>query len=140
MIGSTPQLVVLDTTVVSILFREQTELARQYEQILSGLRACISFQTVEEQMFGALKGEWGIRRINQLVSHLNRFEVIQSSPELTEVCSRLRVKQELKGRALQTADAWIAATALLLNCTLAYEDKDFGDIEGLYRMVPQTSF
>lgn len=140
MIGQTPQHVVLDTSVVSILFREQTERAYQYEQILRGLRTCISFQTVEEQMFGALKGQWGTRRLNQLVVYLDRFEVIHSSPELTEVCSRLRVKQELKGRALQTADAWIAATAVLLNCRLAYEDKDFRDIDGLNRFVPQTSF
>lgn len=60
------QLVVLDTSVVSILLREETEQARQYEQALRGLRACVSFQTIEEQMFGALKGGWGARRLNQL--------------------------------------------------------------------------
>ena len=53
-----------------------------------------------------------------------------------EVCSRLRVEQERKGRALQTADAWIAATALLLNCSLAYEDKDFHKVSDLSRFVP----
>ena len=140
MTGETSRLVVLDTSVVSILFREETEQARQYEWALRGLRTCISFQTVEEQMFGARKANWGANRLNQLALHLDKFEIIQSSRELIEVCSCLRVEQERKGRPLKTADAWIAATAVLLGCRLAYEDKDFRDIDGLSRFVPQASF
>ena len=37
-----------------------------------------------------------------------------------------------KGQNLQTANAWIAATALALGAPLAtYNVKDFGDISGL---------
>ena len=35
------------------------------------------------------------------------------------------------GRELSAADAWIAATAVLLNCPLLSHDRDFGNLPGL---------
>ena len=127
-------LVVLDTSAVSLLFRGDDKSSELAEQI-RGKRAVISFQTLEEVRFGAYKAGWGERRINDLNRHLRQYEVIWPNPELVEVSARLRVRQQETGRRLATADAWIAATALLLKCPLVAEDTDFERVDGL-NLIP----
>ncbi|MCY4429005.1 MAG: PIN domain-containing protein [Rhodospirillales bacterium] len=122
--------VVLDTSAVSILFRGDGRSAHLAERI-RGRRAVISFQTLEELRFGAYKAGWGERRLNGLNRLLAQFEVIWPNPELVEICARLRVRQETAGKRLATADAWIAATALLLGCPLVAGDSDFELVDGL---------
>ena len=51
--------------------------------------------------------------------------------ELVEISARLRSERERSGRRLNTADAWIAATAIMLGCPLASHDGDFLDIPNL---------
>ena len=123
-------LVVLDTSAVSLLFRG-SEQSSQLAEKIRGKRAVISFQTLEEMRFGAYKTGWGERRINDLTRHLRQYEVIWPNPELVEVCARLRVRQQETGKRLETADSWIAATALLLKCALVAEDTDFDQVDGL---------
>ena len=130
-LSQTSTLVVLDTSVVSILIHEQSEGGGAYTTALQGMRAVISFQTVDELWFGALKDNWGDRRRNSLEAHIAQYEVIESSSELSRVCAELRAHRERIGRRLETADAWIAATAVLLKCPLATTDSDFADIPGL---------
>ena len=45
--------------------------------------------------------------------------------------ARVRNERERAGRKLNTADAWIAATAIMLACPLASHDADFSDIPNL---------
>ena len=123
-------LVVLDTSVVS-LFLGDVAQAGYYQDEIAGLRAVISFQTYEESLFGAFKRGWGARRMNQMRRHLDQYELIAVTPELIDICARLRSERESVGRALKTADAWIAASALLLECPLATTDGDFEGIPGL---------
>lgn len=125
-----PELLVLDTSVVSLLFREgaaESRLARR----IRGRRVCISFQTLEEVLFGARKARWGRRRVNALHRHLRQYRVIWCGAELVGVSARLRAREERAGRRLATADAWIAATALLLDCPLVTADSDFRRVDGL---------
>lgn len=123
-------LVVLDTSAVSLLFRDDERSSRLAGRI-RGQRAVISFQTLEEMRFGAYRAKWGDRRISALDRHLQQFEVIWPNPELVATCARLRVRQEETGKRLATADAWIAATALLLGCPLLAKDSDFERVDGL---------
>ena len=88
----------------------------------------ISFQTLEELWYGAFSRGWGRRRTNELARHLDQYEVIWSGPELVNICARLRSERKAEGRALREADAWIAATAILLDCPLASRDRDFSGI------------
>ena len=141
MTGPTPQLVVLDTSVVSILMQEGSELAARYEQLLQGRRAVISFQTVEEMLFGAFNDNWGQRRRNSLETQLEQYEVIESSRELVAISARVRDQLSRKGQPIPPADVWIAATALLLDCPVATEDTShFGRIENLDILGPQAQF
>ena len=127
-----PGLVVVDTSVVSIIIRRGgSDLAAYYQEQIKGRRAFVSFQTVEELWYGAYKDGWGDSRKNRLAMHLDQYGVIESSPELVQISAQLRSDREAAGRGLKTADAWIAATALLLSCPLAADDGDFKDIPDL---------
>ena len=125
-----PALVVLDTCVVSSLMSGDATAA-YYRAELQGLRAVISFQTREEALFGALRRRWGPRRMIALRAHLDQYEMVTASHELTEISASLRTERERAGRQMQTADAWIAATALLLDCPLASGDGSFVGIPDL---------
>ncbi|MYH40791.1 MAG: type II toxin-antitoxin system VapC family toxin [Gammaproteobacteria bacterium] len=123
-------LVVLDTSVVSLFLRDAEEAA-YYRSEIDGLRAVISFQTREEALFGAIRGGWGARRLNTLQQHLDQYEMVGASIELVDISANLRAERERAGRRLNTADAWIASTAIMLDCPLASHDGDFAGIPDL---------
>ena len=122
--------IVLDTSVVSIFMRQEESVA-YYQNWTLGRRAVISFQTLEELWFGAYKRGWGDRRINDLRQSLDQYEVVWPNSDLVRISAHLRSERERAGRRLNTGDAWIAATALLLECPLASDDRDFSGISGL---------
>ena len=123
-------MIVLDTNVVSYIFNNDSR-ARFYAEQIRGQRAFISFQTLEEIWHGAYRDSWGNRRKDELTEYLERYEVIWPDPDLVEACARLRSERRSAGRELGLADAWIAATALMLNCPLATADSDFVGIPNL---------
>ena len=120
----------LDTSVVSLLFRGDPR-SGSYLGHMTDERAVIAFQTVEEIWYGAFKAGWGARRSNELALHLALYEVVWPDEETADISANLRVEREKTGRRLNTADAWIAATALRLSCPLASEDGDFEGIPSL---------
>ena len=123
-------MIVLDTNVVSYIFNGDP-VAQHYLERLRGLRAVISFQTLEEAWFGAYRKNWGERRKSELARHLAQYEVVWADASLVNISFQLRIERERAGRALNTADAWIAATAIQLDCPLASHDRDFTGIPGL---------
>ena len=123
-------MIVLDTSVVSLLFRGDPR-SGFYLGHMTDERAVIAFQTVEEIWYGAFKAGWGSRRSNELALHLALYEVVWPDEETADISANLRVEREKTGRRLNTADAWIAATALRLSCPLASEDGDFEGIPSL---------
>ena len=123
-------MIVLDTSVVSLLFRGDARCSF-YLPYLSGQRPVASFQTVEEVWYGAYRAGWGARQKNDLAQHLAQYEIVWPDEETVEISARLRVARGKAGRGLNTADAWIAATALRLSCPLASDDGDFDHIPGL---------
>ena len=135
--NSNPSLIVLDTSVVSILMRERAEAA-YYGGEVEGRRAVVCFQTFEELWFGAIRNDWSERRRNQLRHFLDQFDVVWASPEMVEISASLRSNREKNGQRLNTADAWIAATAIMLGCPLASHDGDFVGIPGLYLIRAPT--
>ena len=124
--------VVLDTTVVSLLFNLTPGTPYPYyQERLEGMRGVISFHTLEEAWFGAYRRGWGDRRRGALAEHLALYTVVWPEVTLVAETARLRAAQERKGRPLSHPDAWIAATALSLGCPLAAHDRDFGGVDGL---------
>ena len=119
--------VVVDTSVVSIIHNHDNR-APYYERQLAGRRTFISFQTLEELWYGAYKDNWGEKRRTELAQHIEQHHVVWANPDLIRLSARLRSARRSAGRELKSADAWIAATALLLECPLASHDGDFADI------------
>lgn len=129
-VGAAVSNVVLDTSVVSLIFGGDSR-AEYYKAEIAGLRTIVSFQTLEEMWYGACARSWGARRRNDLARHLEQYDIVWPAEELVDICAQLRCDRESEGRRLMNADAWIAATALVLDCPLASHDRDFSGITNL---------
>lgn len=128
--SSVSSLVLLDTSVVSFIYNRDPRASFYIERI-TGLHSAISFQTLEELAIWPIKNGWGARRRNDLAQHLDQYAVIWPTHEMVQISAELRAFRENIGRRLNTADAWIAATAVSLGCPLASHDRDFSEIPGL---------
>ena len=124
------QFVVADTDTVSHIAR-RSPLAEYYLPRLEGRRVVISFQTWEESMYGAYRANWDARSVRRLETQLLRYEVQWPNDGLIQISAQLRHRRLESGRKLKSAQAWIAATALYLNCPLATHDRDFIGIPNL---------
>ena len=79
-------------------------------------------------MYGAFSSDWGERRVSALLDHVNAtYDLIGYDLELVQTGARLRAASRRRGRELKPADAWVAATAILLSCPLLSHDRDFGN-------------
>jgi predicted nucleic acid-binding protein len=129
--------VVVDTMVVSAMVNahREPETARRYRELLGGRAVVISFATVTELRYGALKAGWGDLRRRDLERTLSHLVVVQPDDDLMHACAQLRVDCERRGSALgakiHEADRWIAATALHLSVDLVSDDEVFQGIDGL---------
>ncbi len=126
--------IVIDTDVYSADLSE-TALIAVYEPIIVGRPAFLSFQTVAELRFGALRRSWGTAQMRKLDAKISTAEVVHSGDELVAVYAQLRVDCVRLGRALgqrdHDADRWIAATALRLGVPLVSNDRIFEGTPGL---------
>ena len=75
--------------------------------------------------YGSLKAEWGQERNHRLEQFLQDTDIIHSSEALTRLWAEIMRESRRIGKRLEAADAWITATALLLNAPLLTHDKDF---------------
>lgn len=87
--------------------------------------------TPEELYFGAEKRKWGSRKRRALDAFIAEYALLPPDLDVARVSARLRAERERAGRALDTPDAWIAATAFHYGLPLFTHDGDFEGIEGL---------
>jgi predicted nucleic acid-binding protein len=85
-----------------------------------------------ELKFWALQRDWDNAKRERTESYLHRFAVFHSDDEL---CSRraevIRIARQ-NGKPIATADAWIAATAMLHSIPLVTHDgKRYAGVDGL---------
>jgi tRNA(fMet)-specific endonuclease VapC len=122
---------VVDTDVVSFIFKQDTRGAL-YEPHLTGRIAVISFMTLAELDHWALRGKWGEARRNRLDKYLERFAVFHSDEDLCGRWAQIRYQAIRDGRPIETADAWIAATAVLHNIPLiTHNGSHYAGVPGL---------
>ncbi len=114
---ATPRLVV-DTDVASFIFKWHPEFAPPYVAIMRGSELVISFMTLSEMRQGALDANWGQKRRDVLETYLADFAVLHSDGLLCARWAAIRNESARKGRQMNSADAWIAATALILPAPL----------------------
>ena len=115
---------VIDTNITSFVLRSKSE-AVLYQPYLKGATLYLSFQTVAELKQGALKDDWGPRRMQELEAYLSGLSVVHSSNALISQWASVMEDARRAGHRLEAADAWIAATARLYNIPLITHDKDF---------------
>src|SRR5258706_15148922 len=102
----------VDTDVVSILFKQDTR-AKIYETHIADRLLYISFMTLAELDQWALVRNWGRDRPTELGEYLRPFSVLYADRKIFLKWAEVSDKSRRIGRPIETADAWIAATALL---------------------------
>jgi tRNA(fMet)-specific endonuclease VapC len=129
--------VVLDTDVVSFLFKSDSR-AQYYIPHLRDRQWLISFMSEAELEQWALLSNWNAKRTEWLRVFLGRFAVVPSSRDLVLKWAEVMVIARRNGRRLETADAWIAATAILYDAPLATHNvSDYLGVPGL-KLVSET--
>ena len=127
--------IVIDTDVFSADLVPTSRLAERYAPIITGRPALISFQTVAELRYGALRRGWGAARMLKLDAKIQCAEVVHTGPELVTICAQLRADCAAIGHALaqreHNADRWIAATAIRVGIPLVSNDTIFRAVPGL---------
>jgi predicted nucleic acid-binding protein len=127
--------IVIDTDVFSADLLPRSRLAERYAPLVTGRAAVISFQTVAELRYGAIRRRWGRERMLRLEAKIHRVEVLHTGPELVSVYAQLQADCEAAGHALgqkaHAADRWIAATAIRLGIPVVSNDGIFRGAPGL---------
>jgi len=72
--------------------------------------------TLAEMRQGALDANWGPRKRGLLEAYLADFSVLHSDSALCAAWAEVRHESGRKGRHINAADAWIAATARSAAC------------------------
>ena len=102
---------IIDTDVVSMVFKGDSR-AQRYRVHISGRLLGISFMTLAELERWPLERSWGRMRRAELTQHLSPDVVLPASRELCAKWAEVSFQARRNGRPIQTADAWIAASAL----------------------------
>jgi tRNA(fMet)-specific endonuclease VapC len=123
--------IVVDTDVVSFIFKQDTR-ADLYKSHLANNLQVISFTTVAELHQWAKRYNWGKPKQKQLDEYLRNFVIFYSDYNPCLNWAEVRNSARKSGRTIETADAWIAATALLNGIPLVtHNDKDYAGVNGL---------
>lgn len=123
---------VVDTDVASFIFKWHSEFAPRYIELVRGAELIVSFMTIAEMRQGSLDASWGPRRRAVLDDYLADFSVLHSDGLLCSTWANVRNESALKGRTISSADAWIAATALVLSAPLVTNNpKDYRHLDKL---------
>jgi tRNA(fMet)-specific endonuclease VapC len=115
--------VVVDTDVVSLIFKSHPT-GVLYEADLAGCTLLISFMTLAELDRWAIQSKWGAARREWLRLYLDRFVLLPYSRRLCSMWAEVTVAAQARGRRIDCADAWIAATALRYDVPLVTHNRD----------------
>lgn len=123
--------VVVDTDVLSFLYK-QDDRGMFYLPYLSNQLPIISFMSLAELERWTLAGNWGEGKRQHLMKYLRRYTVHPVSALLCRKWAEVIDGARRRGRPIATSDAWIAATAILLDVTLlTHNASDFENQPGL---------
>lgn len=123
--------IVVDTDVVSFVFKRDTRSAL-YEPHLDGEFMILSFMTLAELRQWSLSSNWGARKKADFETHLRRYSIHQSTPELCLLWAEIRDNARRTGKQIAPSDAWVAATALFFHVpVVTHNTSDFQAVSGL---------
>ena len=129
-------MILVDTDVVSLLFKRHS-LARAFAEPLKRHQLYISFATAAEIEFGMQRSAWGQQRRQDMAAHLSDYAVIESNPVICRQWALVMNESFLRGRVMSHPDAWIAATALVIDVPLATNNlRHFRHLDRLKFLLP----
>jgi len=127
--------VVVDTDALSWALNPSHKSYGATNTAIAGRKIVVSFVSITEVRFGALRAGWGEFRQRQLARRLADLDVVQTDSELNERCAQLRSWAASAGHALgqkiHEADRWVATTALALDLELVAGEQIFGGVPDL---------
>ena len=126
------RVLLLDTNVVSILFKPDHSLHRRCFEIVTGHQLFISFMTRGELLLWPRVNRWGARRREELVNHIDLCTTLFSDEETCVLWADIMLESRVAGRPVTTADAWVAVAARQWDLALVTADyRDFEHLGGL---------
>ena len=135
--------VVVDTGVFGAdLSPTSKPLADLYADVLAGRNILISFVTVAELRYGALRAGWGAKRRNELEETIDAAKIVWPGHGLASEYAALRAECVAAGHGLaeksNEADRWVAATARYVKVPLVSHDGVFVDAPGVELLTAAT--
>lgn len=123
--------VVADTNILSFIFKEDTR-AELYRPHINDNLVIVSFMTIAELDRWALHHNWGKARRRSMELFLQDFLFSFCDRSLCVKWAEATDSARRNGRPIDTADAWIAATALLHGIPLVtHNPSDYLGVDGL---------
>jgi tRNA(fMet)-specific endonuclease VapC len=132
-------LAVIDTGIVSAILvgtqrQREAEILSRYDVHLRGRSLVLSFTSVSELRYGALKADWGSARRKRMEDWFGEVAtIVMPDNDLVSACAILRDKCRREAHALSQkihdSDRWIAATAIRYRIPLISDD-------GLFQQTP----
>lgn len=127
----TSDIVVVDTDVISFLFKGDTRAAL-YEPRLDGKLQMIAAQTRAELERWSLFHNWGDRRREALREYLRDFVFVAADEAVCLQWAEVKNNAHRIGRPISCEDAWIAATAIAYDSPLVtHNPNDFRNVPNL---------
>jgi predicted nucleic acid-binding protein len=123
----------LDTNIVSILFKPDHTRYRKCLDIVAGNQWCISFMTRAELLLWPKMNQWGATRSEDLYKHVDLCTTLFADDDTCELWSNVMSESRVAGRPITVADAWVAVAAR--QCDLALVTADYRDFEHLKNLT-----
>lgn len=114
--------VIVDTDIVSFILKKDSRAAL-YRSHLEGLPKIVAFMTLAELRRWELQNNWGARRIKETREFLDDFTVVHSDEALCQIWAEIMRDARKYGNPIDTADAWVAAVALLFDVPLVTNNR-----------------
>ena len=125
---STPDDVLLDTSVVIAHFRSRQGLTAQ---LGGAARLCMPWVVLGELHFGAQRAQRHEEALAQIHDFLKIAELLLPDQETSERNGRVKAELAQAGRPIPENDVWIAALALQYQLPLATKDEHFAVVPHL---------
>ena len=127
------KVLLLDTHVVSILFKPDHPLHEKCFDIVGGSQWFISFMTRAELLLWPRVNQWGSRRREKLEGHIDLCTTLFADEDTCGLWADIMAESQKAGRPMTPPDAWVAAAARQWKLPLV--TADYRDFEHLDRLI-----
>ena len=121
--------VLLDTNIISALFKGELEVARHID---SAEEVYIPIIAIGELRFGAAQSSQFQKNMKDIDDLITRYPVSFIDVGTTKAYGDIKVALKKKGKPIPENDIWIAAIGMHNDFTVITRDKHFDEIDGLH--------